>query len=41
MADDQLSPWWSAPRYADRKPFLQARSAIGRAVRAWFDEQGF
>jgi len=38
---DQLSPWWSAARYADRKPFVMARSAITRAVRAWFDEQGF
>src|ERR1700704_5622462 len=42
MADqDQLSPWWSAARHADIRPFLAARSAITRAVRAWFDEQGF
>jgi lysyl-tRNA synthetase class 2 len=38
---DQPSPWWSATRHADRKPFLMARGAITRAVRAWFDEQGF
>jgi lysyl-tRNA synthetase class 2 len=38
---DQPSPWWSAARHADRKPFLLARNAITRAVRAWFDEQGF
>jgi elongation factor P--(R)-beta-lysine ligase len=38
---DQLSPWWSASRHADRKPLLQARAAITRALRAWFDEQGF
>jgi elongation factor P--(R)-beta-lysine ligase len=38
---DQPSPWWSAARHADRKPFLIARSAITKAVRAWFDEQGF
>src|ERR1700676_5293128 len=38
---DQPSPWWSASRHADRKPFLMARAAITRAVRAWFDEQGF
>ena len=38
---DQLSPWWSASRHADRRPFLMARAAITRAVRAWFDEQGF
>jgi lysyl-tRNA synthetase class 2 len=39
--DDQLSPWWSASRHADVGPFLAARSAITRATRAWFDEQGF
>jgi lysyl-tRNA synthetase class 2 len=38
---DQPSPWWSASRHADRKPFLQARAAITKALRAWFDEQGF
>jgi lysyl-tRNA synthetase class 2 len=35
------SPWWSAGRHADRRPFLAARSAITRATRGWFDEQGF
>src|SRR5258707_15216459 len=40
-ATDQPSPWWSASRHADRKPFLMARAAITRAIRAWFDEQGF
>ncbi|SHM34920.1 EF-P lysine aminoacylase EpmA [Bradyrhizobium lablabi] len=39
--NDQPSPWWSAARHADRKPFLMARAAITRALRAWFDEQGF
>jgi lysyl-tRNA synthetase class 2 len=39
--DDQLSPWWSASRYADVRPFLAARTAVTRATRAWFDEQGF
>jgi len=38
---DQPSPWWSAARHADRKPFLLARNAVTRALRAWFDEQGF
>jgi lysyl-tRNA synthetase class 2 len=38
---DQPSPWWSPSRHADRKPFLMARAAITKAVRAWFDEQGF
>ncbi len=39
--NDQLSPWWSPGRHADIRPFLVARSAITRAIRAWFDEQGF
>ena len=36
-----ISPWWSAGRHADIRPFLQARAAITRAIRAWFDAQGF
>jgi lysyl-tRNA synthetase class 2 len=36
-----FSPWWSPSRHADVKPFLQARGAISKAVRGWFDEQGF
>jgi elongation factor P--(R)-beta-lysine ligase len=39
--NDQVSPWWRPARHADVRPFLLARSAITRAVRAWFDEQGF
>ena len=35
------SPWWTPARHADVRPFLMARGAITRAVRAWFDEQGF
>jgi lysyl-tRNA synthetase class 2 len=38
---DQPSPWWSRARHTDRKPFLLARREIARAIRAWFDEQGF
>jgi len=38
---DQPSPWWTPARYADRRPLLAARSAIAKAVRAWFEEQGF
>jgi elongation factor P--(R)-beta-lysine ligase len=38
---DQLSPWWSPARHADRRPFLAARSAVTKAIRAWFDDQGF
>jgi elongation factor P--(R)-beta-lysine ligase len=39
--DKALSPWWSAGRHADIRPFLNARGAITRAVRAWFEEEGF
>lgn len=38
---DQLSPWWSASRHRDRRPFLAARSTVTKAVRTWFEEQGF
>jgi lysyl-tRNA synthetase class 2 len=42
MAENpELSPWWSPARHADIRPFLLARSTVTRAVRAWFDEQGF
>ena len=34
-------PWWDKARHADRAPFLQARVAILRAVRAWFEAEGF
>jgi lysyl-tRNA synthetase class 2 len=37
----QPLPWWSAARHVDVRPFLLARGAITRAIRAWFDEQGF
>jgi lysyl-tRNA synthetase class 2 len=35
------SPFWDKSRHADRQPFLQARAAILRAVRAWFEAEGF
>ena len=38
---DGPSPWWTPARHADIRPFLAARGVITRAVRAWFDEQGF
>lgn len=41
VADNNTSPWWSAARHADIKPFLVARNAVTRAVRSWFDQQGF
>lgn len=41
VADNKASPWWSAGRHTDIRPFLAARNAITRATRAWFEEQGF
>jgi elongation factor P--(R)-beta-lysine ligase len=41
VADERASPWWSVGRHGDVRPFLMARGAITRAIRAWFDEQGF
>jgi lysyl-tRNA synthetase class 2 len=35
------APWWDKGRHADRAPFLRARVAILRAVRAWFEAEGF
>ncbi len=35
------SPFWDKARHADRQPFLQARVAILRAVRRWFEVEGF
>ncbi len=33
--------YWEKSRHADRKPFLEARVAILRAVRRWFEAEGF
>jgi lysyl-tRNA synthetase class 2 len=41
LPDPSASPWWAPDRHRDRRPFLAARGAITRAVRAWFDAQGF
>jgi lysyl-tRNA synthetase class 2 len=38
---DGPPPWWTPGRHAGRKPFLASRSAITKAVRTWFEEQGF
>jgi lysyl-tRNA synthetase class 2 len=35
------SPWWAPHVYADRRPFLLARSRITAAVRAWFGARDF
>ena len=39
--NDQLSPWWTPARHADIRPFLAARRATTRDLRAWFEGQGF
>ncbi len=38
---ERISPWWDQARHADRRPFLQARCAVTRVLRAWFEAQGF
>ncbi len=40
-ANDAISPWWSVARHSDIRPFLVARAAVTRAVRAWFESEGF
>lgn len=35
------SPWWRPDRHRDRRPRLLARNAVTRAVRGWFEGQGF
>lgn len=34
-------PWWDRGRHADRRGRLLARAEVRRAVRAWFEDQGF
>ena len=41
IAEPPLSRWWTPERHRDRRPFLHARNAIVRALRGWFEEQGF
>ena len=35
------SPWWSPERRPDRRPRLEARGRIRRAIRSWFEGNGF
>jgi lysyl-tRNA synthetase class 2 len=35
------SPWWAPHVYADRRPFLLARSRIAAALRAWLGREDF
>ena len=37
----RASPWWAPDVYADRRPFLKARSRITAAVRRFFEAEGF
>ncbi|RAK60653.1 EF-P lysine aminoacylase GenX [Phenylobacterium hankyongense] len=41
MDEPAASPWWAPERHRDRRPFLLARNALTRAVRGWFEGQGF
>jgi lysyl-tRNA synthetase class 2 len=38
---NRISPWWDQARHGDRRPFLLARGAVTKALRAWFEAQGF
>lgn len=37
----RISPWWAPDRHADRRIFLQKRASISKALRVWFEKQGF
>jgi len=39
--DAPQSAWWDQARHADRRPLLLARGRIQRAIRRWFEGQGF
>jgi lysyl-tRNA synthetase class 2 len=41
MADLAPSPWWTPDVHRDRRPFLTARNAVRRALRARLEAQGF
>jgi lysyl-tRNA synthetase class 2 len=34
-------PWWEPGRFAARRPFLEKRAVILRALRLWFETEGF
>lgn len=36
-----MTPWWDKDTHRDRRPFLTARGQVTRAVRRWFEDQGF
>ncbi len=33
--------WWQPHKFAEKRPYLEARSKILRSVRGWFDGEGF
>src|SRR5437868_8540714 len=35
------SPWWDPHVHRDRMALLHARARVVRAIRSWFEEQGF
>jgi len=35
------SPWWRPDIHADRRPLLMARNRTTRAIRCWFEDEGF
>jgi len=41
IAETPPMQWWTASRHRDRRPFLQARTAVVKALRAWFEGEGF
>jgi elongation factor P--(R)-beta-lysine ligase len=41
MADLQTHPWWHPETLARKRPFLDARRAAVKAVRAYFQAEGF
>ena len=41
MPSPSASPWWRPENHRDRRPFLEARGRIRRALRGWFEAQGF
>jgi lysyl-tRNA synthetase class 2 len=41
LPDQPFSSWRKPQVHADRRPFLLARNAVQRAVRGWFEGEGF
>src|SRR5690348_12287691 len=36
-----LTPWWTPHAHRDRAPLLHARARAIRAIRDWFENEGF